>query len=630
MERTTISKSFIESKRNAYDMGEDGNQSYIISTFAILNNLSESKSREILDDYLFTKFLKTNESNLSNFLHKEMRYKKEDTMTGADIPQNVRPERPIDDDEDYKESFYEEDESDTSEEDSEEDYEIEDEEETEEDDTSDTSDVLPPSIIQFLKDTKLLKASDKEAKRFLLRFKDIISEVVDNEKAVSLIILLLYKDKFEPEKMSKGEIEELEDIVFNFTHDPNSDTSDEDEEIEESYYKPYYEEEGEEEDTKKKKKKKKKKDGEEDTSNTDTSKSDKKGDTSNTDKKDDTSIGKEIGSAIKSSTIEVIKKYPITSVLLGGAALLGLGSIAITGWFILSKLSNVKFKKAKKKLVKKDIITDAQKGEIQNIKSTIEDSGLLPDPQDIDNQNNDTEIETDSDTSETQDERNTDDPSNDSEYPTSTINPVDGDRSTRVDSDTIDSDTTEEDDFDNYMRETLENEDEIKSELVSDTKERLQDEEVRQQAIESNKAKRKYNKRNTEYWSQDKTEPEKKKKPIDKKGNTSKKKPLDTKSKPSDTSKKKPIDKKGNTTGSAKKGDTSKKKPDVKQPIKKGDTSKKPIPKKGNTKPKPNENIDAYKKRTGKTRVPSGYVTDTKTKRITKKKESHDHYKLLF
>ena len=39
----------------------------------------------------------------------------------------------------------------------------------------------------------------------------------------------LYKAKFEPKKKSKGEIEELEDIVFNFTHDPNSDTSDEDE-----------------------------------------------------------------------------------------------------------------------------------------------------------------------------------------------------------------------------------------------------------------------------------------------------------------------------------------------------------------------------------------------------------------
>lgn len=618
MERTTISKSFIESKRNAYDMGEDGNQSYIISTFAILNNLSESKSREILDDYLFTKFLKTNESNLSNFLHKEMRYK-EDTMTGADIPQNVRPERPIDDEEDYKESFYEEDESDTSEEDTEEDYEIEDEDtEEDESDTSDTSDVLPPSIIQFLKDTKLLKASDKEAKRFLLRFKDIISEVVDNEKAVSLIILLLYKAKFEPEKMSKGEIEELEDIVFNFTHDPNSDTSDEDEEIEESYYRPYYEEEGEEEDTKKKKKK-------------------KKDDTSNTKKdigKDDTSIGKEIGSALKRSTVEVIKKYPITSVLLGGAALLGLGSIAITGWFILSKLSNKKYKKAKKELIKDDLISDAQKGEIQNIKSTIEDSGLLPDPQDIDNTDNDIETQSDSDTSETQEEPRTDDSSNDSEYPTSTINPVDGDRSTRVDSDTSDSDTTEEDDFDNYMRETLENEDEIKSELVSDTKERLQDEDVKQQAIKSNEAKRKYNKRNAQYWGKDKVEPEKKK-PV-KKGDTKKKKPVDTKSKPSDTSKKKPIDKKSNTIGSAKKGDTNKKKPDVKQPIKKGDTSKKPIPKKGdtsklgNTKPKPNENIDAYKKRTGKTRVPSGYVTDPKTKRITKKKESYDHYKLLF
>jgi hypothetical protein len=602
MERTTISKSFIESKRNAYDMGEDGNQSYIISTFAILNNLSESKSREVLDDYLFTKFLKTNESSLSNFLHKEMRYK-EDTMTGADIPQNVRPERPIDDEEDYKESFYEEDESDTNEEeDTDEDYEIEDDEEDTEDDTSNTSDVLPPSIIQFLKDTRLLKSTDKEAKRFLLRFKDIISETIDNDKAVSLIILLLYKAKFEPEKMSKGEIEELEDIVFNFTHDPNSDTSDEDEEIEESYYKPYYEED--DKDTKKKKKKDDK----------DTKKKKKKDDTSNT-KKD---IGKEIGSAVKSSAIEVVKKYPITSVLIGGAALLGLGTLAFVGWFVLSKLSDKKFKKAKKEIINDDLINDMQKGEIKNIKKTIEDSGITPE-----------QIETNSDTIEPKDKPRTDDPSNDS------IDPVDGDRSTE-----IDSDTTEEDDFDNYMRETLENEDEIKSELVSDTKEKLQDDDVRQQAIKSNEAKRKYNKSNAEYWGKDKVEPKSKKKPIDKKGDTSKdtkkKKPVDTKSKPSDTSKKKPIEKKSNTMGSAKKGDTSKKKPDVKQPIKKGDTSKKPIPKKGDTsksgdtKPKPNENIDAYKKRTGKTKVPSGYVTDTKTKRITKKKESHDHYKLLF
>jgi hypothetical protein len=573
-----ISKSFLESKRNAYDMGEDGNQSYIISTFAILNNLSESKSREVLDDYLFTKFLKTNESSLTNFLHREMRYK-EDTMTGADIPQNVRPERPIDDEEDYKESFYEEDESDTNEEeDTDEDYEIEDEEKDTEDDTSNTSDVLPPSIIQFLKDTRLLKSTDKEAKRFLLRFKDIISETIDNDKAVSLIILLLYKAKFEPEKMSKGEIEELEDIVFNFTHDPNSDTSDEDEEIEESYYRPYYEED--DKDTKKKK---------------------------------DTK--KDIVSAVKSSAIEVVKKYPITSVLIGGAALLGLGTLAFVGWFALSKLSDKKYKKAKKEIINDDLINDMQKGEIKNIKKTIEDSGITP-----------KQIETNSDTIEPKDKPRTDDPSKDSDSSSNTIDPVDGDRSTE-----IDSDTNEEDDFDNYMKETLENEDEIKSELVSDTKERLQDDNVRQQAIKSNEAKRKYNKSNADYWSKDKV---KKDKPKDKKGkgDTSKdtKKPIKKKpdviQKGKDTKKpdtKKPMDKKG---------DTSKKKPNViqKDKDKKSDTSKKPVDKKGDTKPKPNENVDAYKKRTGNTKVPKGYMTDLKTKRITKKKENYEHYKILF
>ena len=616
-----ISKSFLESKRNAYDMGQDGNQAYIISTFAILNNISESKSRFILNDYVFTNFLKSNKSNFDSFVLQEMKYKKEDTMIGSDIPQSVRPERPIDDEEDYKESLYEEDENDID---------INDEYDIEEDDSedSDTSN-LPPTVIQFLKDTKLLNASDKEAKTFLLRFKDVLTETIDNESAIQLIILLLYKAKFEPETMSSGEIEELEDIVFNFTNEPDSDTSEDDsddKEIQESYYKSLFEDEP---------KKKKKTDSDDKTSKLD--KINKV--------KDD--IGKEVSNTIKSSVKSAYDKYPITSVLVGGAALLGLGSLALLGWYMFSKLSDIEYKKAKQKLIDEDIISDIQKGEIQNIKSTIESSDVIPKDQIEPSQD-----DSDSDDSQDEDEPDTDDSSDDSSYPTSTINPVDGDSTTQIDSDTSNSDTSNEvSDFDSYIEEVKENESELKAELVSDTKERLQDESVRQEANKLRDKKRKYNKRNADYWGKDKVE---KDKPKDKKGkgdtSKDKKKPIKKKTdviqKGKDT--KKPIKKKPDVIQKGKdtkkpdtskskkpmdkKGDTSKKKPNViqKGKDKKGDTSKKPVDKKSDTKPKPNENVDAYKKRTGKSKVPSGYMTDPKTKRITKKKENYEHYKILF
>jgi hypothetical protein len=596
-----ISKSFLESKRNAYDMGQDGNQAYIISTFAILNNISESKSRFILNDYVFTNFLKSNKSNFDSFVLQEMKYKKEDTMIGSDIPQSVRPERPIDDDEeDYKESLYEEDENDID---------INDEYDIEEDDSedSDTSN-LPPTVIQFLKDTKLLNASDKEAKTFLLRFKDVLTETIDNESAIQLIILLLYKAKFEPETMSSGEIEELEDIVFNFTNEPDSDTSEDDsddKEIQESYYKSLFEDE-----PKKKKK-------------TDSDDKITKLDKINKVKKD---VSDTVKSSVTSSVKSVYDKYPITSVLVGGAALIGIGSLALLGWYMFSKLSDIEYKKAKQKLIDEDIISDIQKGEIQNIKATIESSDVIPKDQIEPSQD-----DSDSDDSQDEDEPDTDDSSDDLNYPKSTINPVDGDSTTQIDSDTSNSDTSNEvSDFDSYIEEVKENESELKAELVSDTKERLQDESVRQEANKLRDKKRKYNKRNADYWDKDKVKKDKKgkgdtskdkKKPIKKKPDVIQK-GKDTK-KPDTSKSKKPIDKKG---------DTSKKKPNViqKGKDKKGDTSKKPVDKKSDTKPKPNENVDAYKKRTGKSKVPSGYMTDPKTKRITKKKENYEHYKILF
>lgn len=602
MERNTIYKSFIESKRNAYDMGEDGNQSYIISTFAILNNLSESKSRLVLNDYLFDSFLKSNKSNFDSFVLQEMKYKEQDSMTqiGSDIPQSVRPEQPIkdEDENDYKESLYEEDESDD-------DYEIEEDEEDEESDTSKSDTKLTPIIIDFMNNTHLTEASEQEAKLFLSRFKEILEEVIENEYARQLIILLLYKAKFEPENLSDGEIEELEDMCYYFNGNFEDEESEDDSDtIEESYKRLF---EVDDKDLKK--------------SADELAKIQKKKDTSK-DKKDSSDTIKDkvadtVISGVKKAGETLYNKYPITSVVLGGALLLGLGTTLITGWFIFSKLSNKKYKDAKQKLLDNDLINDIQKNEINNIKSTIENNVDKP--------------QRDSDTSKTQNEPSTDDSSKDLTV-------------------SIDSETQKEiNQFDTEIQDIQDNQSQIKSELVTQTREDLNDPEVKEKVDNEIKKKREYVKKNKKYWGKDQvvqtTDSDTKDKPKETKKDNKKKKP-DVKQKPSDIKKpvkkgdtKKPVDSKTNGSAKAKTkpGDTKKqpiktKPSDTKKPIlKKGDTSKtSKTSKTGDTKPKPNENIDAYKKRTGKTKVPAGYMTDPKTKRITKKKESYDVYKLLF
>jgi len=712
-----IQKSFMESKRNAYDMGQDGNQSYIISTFAILNNISESKSKLVIHNYLFDKFLESESSNFDSFLFKQMKYKKEDTMTGADIPQNVRPEKPIDDKEEYDESLYymkeedeEENDSDTDDENEEYDIEEEDDSDTseEEDDSleNDSSDnkgqsKLTSVILEFMDDTHLSEASEDEAKLFLSRFKGVLQEVIDNEYAVQLIILLLYKAKFEPDNLSDGEIEELEDICFTFNNQmEESDTSkdeeqdDESDTIEESYtYKSLFEVESTDLETtdkesnridKKKANRNKRKQKKAFNRNVSNTRLAKKGiDT----------IGKDAKQGVISKTKELYDKYPITTCLVGGAVLLGAGTIAIAGWYALTKLSNKKYNKAKERLINDNTIDDIVSGNIRSITDNIIEADVIPDkflPT----------SDTSNDEQETQDTSSTDETGVD-DAPESSIDPIETDGSdtsldTNIDTDEddesdtssdeeqdidieddntrveLDSDTMNEiEDFDLDIEEIQSNESEIKSELVSQTKEELNNNpELKQQIDNRNKKKREYVKTNKDYWGKDKVSQDKdkksdtskdKKKPEivnkdNKKGDTSndknKKKPIekkgsmtmgsakkkDTKSKPSDTSKdtkkksnvkepikksdtKKPIEKKGNTSN-------TKKKPDVKQPVKKSDTS-------GDTKPKPNENVDAYKKRTGKGKLPAGYYKDKNNriqidKKKIKKKESYENeYKFL-
>lgn len=708
-----IQKSFMESKRNAYDMGQDGNQSYIISTFAILNNISESKSKFVIHNYLFDRFLESDSSNFDSFLFKQMRYKKEDTMTGANIPQNVRPERPIDDKEEYDESYYmkeedEENDSDTSDSDDEnEQYDIEEENDSdtneEEDDSleNDSSDnesesKLTSVILEFMDNTHLSEASEDEAKLFLSRFKGVLQEVVENEYAIQLIILLLYKAKFEPDNLSDGEIEELEDICFTFNGEmEESDTSeeqdDESDTIEESYtYKSLFEVESTDLEIagkelsridKKKANRNKRKQKKVFNRNVSNARLVKKGiDT----------VSKDARQGVISKTKELYNKYPITTCLVGAAVLLGAGTLAIAGWYALTKLSNKKYSKAKERLINDNTIDDIISGNTGAITDNIIDAEIIP-KKDLPNSDT-SDDEQESDTSST-DETGVDD------APESSIDPIETDGSdtsldiddSEDDSDTsnddseqeidieddntrveLDSDTMDEiDNFDIDIEEIQSNESQIKSELVTQTKEELSKPEVKERMDKHNNKKREYVKKNKDYWGKDKVSQDKdkksdtskdKKKPEivnkdKKKGDTSndknKKKPIekkdsmtmgsakkkDTKSKPSDTSKdtkkksnvkepikksdtKKPIEKKGNTSN-------TKKKPDVKQPVKKSDTS-------GNTKPKPNENVDAYKKRTGKGRLPAGYYKDKNNriqidkKKIKKKKESYENeYKFL-
>lgn len=579
MERNTILKSFIESKRNAYDMGEDGNQSYVISNFAILNNLSEAKSKLVLHNYLFDKFLESGHIDFDSFIQKEMTYKEQESMTqiGSDIPQNVRPEQPIKDDkEEYDEKYsylFEDDE----------DYEIEKDDTENEDkgntrendsdsleiDSSENKDYskLPPVVIEFLDNTHLSEANENEAKLFLSRFKEVLQEVIDNRYVVSLIILLLYKAKFEPENLSEGEKEELEDVVFHFNQNFNSDTEESDT-IEESY-KSLYE----------------------------------------VDKKDLETAGKKlaskVGQGITQAASDVYKKYPIATSLVGASVLLGVGTLALTGWLVFSSFKKIKFDKLKDKL--KDNIKN---GNTKDIEQTLESEGITKDTKksDIQEPVQENEIQKEVET------------------------------------------------FNNEIQETIDNQSQIKNELVTQTKEELSNAETKNKVDKELKKKRQYVKKNKQYWGKDqvssdtskdnkKDNKKDKAKPVDTKDKKDdKKKKPEVKSKVSDTKKKddkktdkktsdtkKPIEKKDSKTmGSAKKKDTDTKKSDTKKPIKKDVTQKPSDTKKVDTKPKPNENIDAYKKRTGNKKLPKGYVTDPKTKRITKKKESYEVYKLLF
>ena len=503
-----ISKSLYESKRNAYDMGQDGNQSYIISTFAILNNISESKSKFIIHDHLFNKFLESDHSNFDSFLQKEMRYKEDGTMTGANIPQNVRPERPIDDKEEYDESLYymkeddeEDDDSDTSEEEKDDDYDIEedDSDTSEEEDDSlenDSSDnkgqsKLTSVILKFMDDTHLSEASDDEAKLFLSRFKGVLQEVIENEYAIQLIILLLYKAKFEPENLSDGEIEELEDICFSFNNElEESDTSDEDEDeesdtIEESYkYKSLFEVEKNELEksgkelsrlNRKKANRNKRKQKKQFNKNVSNTRLLKKGiDT----------VSKDARQGVISKTKEMYNKYPITTCLVGASLLLGAGTIAILGWYALSKYSNKKYNKAKERLITdetkeniingdtqaiKDNIIDAEiidRSDTQNSDTSSEETGVNDAPQSTinpeDSGSSDTSLDTNIDSDEEDESDTTDDEEQDIDIDLE-------DDNTRVE---LDNDTSSEiQDFDLDIEEIQSNESEIKSELVTQTKE---------------------------------------------------------------------------------------------------------------------------------------------------------------
>lgn len=588
MERNTIIESFIESKRNAYDMGEDGNQSYVISNFAILNNISEEKSKVIIHDHLFEKFLESNYKTFDMFLQKEMRYKEQEGITqiGSDIPQSVRPEQPIKDDkEEYDESYsylFEDDENYDIEEDEKNDIENEDkgnDTENENDslkiDSIENKDysVLPPVVIEFLENTHLSELSEDESKLFLIRFKEVLQEVIDNNNVVSLIILLLYKARFKPDTLSEGEKEELEDIVFHL----NKNFTEESDTIEESY-KYLYEvddDDEEESDTKDKKKNKKR----------------------------DKDISGKITSGIEKVGSALYDKYPITTCLVAAPLLVGIGTIAVGAWFLFSKYNKKEYDKSKKELINDNTKEDIINGNTDTIEQNIEESNI--------------------------------------QEPEETT------------SDTISSDTETQNEIESFNSEIQEienNESQIKNELVTETKEELKNPEVRERMDTQINKKREYVKKNKKYWGKDKVSQNKDKKgdtskdkKNDKKSNTVNKKKPEIKPKPSDTkdkNKKKPIENKDSKTmGSAKKkGDTNKSKPDIKpkasdtkKPVKKGDTKPKASDtKKSDTKPKPNENIDAYKKRTGNTKVPKGYVTDPKTKRITKKKESYEAYKLLF
>lgn len=221
MTNQNFEKCFNES-RNIYVSGTSRGYSTLVSIFSEISKIPFEKSRDLVENYLYEKFLISNNKNFDKFLKAYL--DEEGVQISADIPQAVRPERPVDEI-DTKEEIEEEEGEEEAEDDSKTD--------SEDDELSDDDTIIE----NFLDEIGLLHLEEEEVERFVYRFTYVLKDTFDDEDTLSLIASLLYKARMSPENLSDAEKDELSDIIFHMSMNPEET---EEEEQKESYLRELY------------------------------------------------------------------------------------------------------------------------------------------------------------------------------------------------------------------------------------------------------------------------------------------------------------------------------------------------------------------------------------------------------
>jgi hypothetical protein len=235
-----------ESKKNARFMGEERNLEFIVSTFSVMSELAENKARNILYDYLHSKFMKSDFKNFNSFIEKELATE-EGVQIKASIPrENVPEQQPEEKRKDLEEDiiYYEDDEDDDDENNEEEDSGDGSEEKSSEEkspsgekESSDQTSGEEKEINSFLDTIGLSDLDETQAMVYLERFKSLLEDVIESKEVKDLIIYLLYKAW--SGSLSEGETLELKDLISQFNLSEETEESKEEDSEKESVEEAY-------------------------------------------------------------------------------------------------------------------------------------------------------------------------------------------------------------------------------------------------------------------------------------------------------------------------------------------------------------------------------------------------------
>jgi len=321
MKNTELEK-YLNESRNIYFNNNVRGYSTLISIFSDLSKVSYDRSESLIEEHLYHKFLNSNSKNFDKFLKSYLG--EEGVQISANIPQAVRPERPVE-----EEELEELDEAEDSEES---DSEKENDSEEEDDDLTDDDRVIE----NFLDEIGLLHLEEEEVERFIYRFVYVLEDTFDDKDTLNLIASLLYKARMKPEELSDGDKDELTDIIFHLSMNPEeAEEESKGETKEESYIREMYD-------------------------------LDRQIFTLMSEKDDDE---KDKGD-IKSKTKNAVHKVGVVSVLAGSAFLFGIGGLFAAGLFLfLTRSSDKDLEKTKEDCTKnKDNFSSGTPVKIENPK----------------------------------------------------------------------------------------------------------------------------------------------------------------------------------------------------------------------------------------------------------------------